>query len=98
MIPPNELLVGTPNPNGQFTFSLKGVRRALRRSGSEGGARAQDVVELVERSLRSWLGEGGKRASDFHSRADGPEGRVIDSTPYLATLVDGSKEEQPAII
>ncbi|KAK4704471.1 hypothetical protein P7C70_g1742, partial [Phenoliferia sp. Uapishka_3] len=95
IIPSNELLVGTPNVNGQFGFSLKGVRRALRRSGSEGGARARDVVEIVEASLRSWLSQGGKRASDFYVRAVGPGGRVLDSTPYLAS---SEVEEMPAIV
>ena len=84
--------------NGQFTFSLKGVRRALRRSGTTGGTRARDVVDVAESSMTSWLGEGGKRASDFHTRTAGSEGRILDSTPYIAPSEDGQAAEPvPAI-
>lgn len=77
------------------------MRRALRRSGSEGGARARDVVEVVETSLRSWLGEGGKGAGEFYDRTTGDKsGRIIDPTPYLAPVVAGGDAvaEQLAIV
>ncbi|KAL8278212.1 hypothetical protein RQP46_009385 [Phenoliferia psychrophenolica] len=92
LIPSSELLVGAPSINGQYSFSLKGIRRALR-----GGTRARDVVDVVEASLTAWLSEGGKRASDFHTRTDGSGNRIIDATPYLAPVENGETEEQPAV-
>ncbi|KAM0750374.1 hypothetical protein T439DRAFT_326340 [Meredithblackwellia eburnea MCA 4105] len=88
--------------SGQFSFSLKGVRKALRRKGTQGTPRARRVVEIVETSLRSWLDDSPKRASDFHVRSStNPwEGHILDHIPIASTSSSTSalEPEEPAIV
>lgn len=68
---------------GQFSLSLKGVRKSLLKLVGKqrgDGGRVGELVECLERELRSWLDA--RRGDEFHSTS-----KILNSTPFdLSTL------------
>ncbi|GAA5878116.1 hypothetical protein JCM8547_005631 [Rhodosporidiobolus lusitaniae] len=74
---------------GQFSMSMRGLRKNLRSAmGSGGGGRTEEVLEIMERELVAWLSLSGRIPEGFyHDSASsafglgGRGGKVLDPTP-----------------
>jgi len=73
--------------SGQFSMSLRGLRRNLR-TGVVGnkvrrgeGGRVEEVLEIMERELQSWLEFQGKVEPGYFHTSTLANGKLLDSTP-----------------
>lgn len=81
---------------GQYSLSLKGIRKTLRRTA---GGRSHQFVSIAESQLVEWLAVEGRIPAGFYHSSTA--GRVLDPTPMLASstaALGGGGEEVPAVV
>ncbi|GAA5942765.1 uncharacterized protein JCM15063_002785 [Sporobolomyces koalae] len=73
--------------SGQFSMSLRGLRRTLRSSvvGNKvtrgQGGRIEEVLEIMERELQAWLQFEGRVSPGFYHDGSLSAAKILDSTP-----------------